>query len=52
MYKGFQEFLQKEIGDIKGAGLYKDERVITSPQGAAINVSTGQEVFNFALIII
>ncbi|NOR86350.1 MAG: glycine C-acetyltransferase, partial [Bacteroidales bacterium] len=47
MYKGFQEFLAKEISDIKSAGLYKDERVITSPQGAAINVSTGQEVLNF-----
>jgi len=47
MYKGFQEFLQKELSDIKEAGLYKDERVITSPQGAVINVSTGQEVMNF-----
>lgn len=47
MYKGFQEFLQKEIADIKEAGLYKDERVITSAQGAVINVSTGQEVMNF-----
>ncbi len=47
MYKGFQEFLQKELSDIKNAGLFKDERVITSPQGAVINVSTGQEVMNF-----
>lgn len=47
MYKGFQEFLQKEIADIKEAGLYKDERVITSAQGAVINVSNGQEVLNF-----
>jgi len=47
MYKGFQEFLQKEMADIKEAGLYKDERVITSAQGAVINVSTGQEVMNF-----
>ena len=47
MYKGFQEFLQKELSGIKDAGLYKDERVITSPQGAVINVSTGQEVMNF-----
>jgi glycine C-acetyltransferase len=47
MYIGFQEFLQKEIAQIKEAGLYKDERVIVSPQGAAINVSTGQEVLNF-----
>ena len=47
MYKGFQEFLQKELTDIREAGLYKDERVITSAQGAVINVSTGQEVMNF-----
>ncbi|NPD44287.1 MULTISPECIES: glycine C-acetyltransferase [unclassified Lentimicrobium] len=47
MYKGFQEFLQKEMADIREAGLYKDERVITSAQGAVINVSTGQEVMNF-----
>jgi glycine C-acetyltransferase len=47
MYKGFQEFLQKELADIREAGLYKDERVITSPQGAVINVKTGQEVMNF-----
>jgi len=39
--------LQKELSDIKNAGLFKDERVITSPQGAVINVSTGQEVMNF-----
>jgi len=47
MYKGFQEYLQKELNDIQNAGLFKDERVITSPQGAVINVSTGQEVMNF-----
>ncbi|OYT16999.1 MAG: glycine C-acetyltransferase [Bacteroidetes bacterium 4572_77] len=47
MYKAIKEHLQKEISDIKSAGLYKDERVITSPQGAAINVATGQEVLNF-----
>jgi len=47
MYKGFKDFLQNELSEIRNAGLYKDERVITSPQGAAINVATGQEVFNF-----
>ncbi len=47
MYKGFQEFLHKEIEDIQNAGLYKNERVITSPQGAVISVSTGHEVMNF-----
>ncbi|MDA3904915.1 MAG: glycine C-acetyltransferase [Bacteroidales bacterium] len=47
MYTKFQSFLKEELGQIKNAGLYKNERVITSPQGAAISVSTGQEVLNF-----
>lgn len=47
MYKDYQQFLQKEISDIKEAGLYKNERVIVSPQGAEIEVSTGKKVLNF-----
>ena len=47
MYKDFQAFLQTELKNIEEAGLYKNERVITSPQGAAIKVSTGQNVLNF-----
>jgi len=47
MYTKFQAFLQEELGQIKEAGLFKNERIITSPQGAAISVSTGQEVLNF-----
>lgn len=47
MYSNFQSFLNQEISQIKEAGLYKDERIITSPQGASIRVSTGQEVLNF-----
>ena len=47
MYKNFQEFLTKELADIKAAGLYKDERVITSAQQADIKVSTGDNVLNF-----
>ncbi len=39
--------LQKELAAIKEAGLYKSERIITSPQGAEIKVSTGEEVLNF-----
>ena len=39
--------LQEELAGIKEAGLYKSERVITSPQGAEITVSTGEEVLNF-----
>src|SRR5690606_25866914 len=39
--------LEKELAAIKEAGLYKEERIITTPQGADIKVSTGQEVINF-----
>lgn len=47
MYATLQPQLQKELEEIKEAGLYKKERIITSPQGAAIRVSTGEEVLNF-----
>ncbi len=47
MYGAIKEYLQKEIEEIKEAGLYKKERIITSPQGAVIKISTGQEVINF-----
>lgn len=47
MYGAIQEHLKKEIEQIKADGLYKKERIITSPQGAVIKISTGQEVINF-----
>ena len=47
MYSNYQKFLQEEISEIKKAGLYKSERVIVSPQGAEIEVSSGQKVLNF-----
>ena len=47
MYGAIKEHLQKEIEEIKDNGLYKKERIITSPQGAVIKISTGQEVINF-----
>ncbi|TVZ26368.1 2-amino-3-ketobutyrate coenzyme A ligase [Gillisia sp. Hel_I_86] len=47
MYGSIKEHLQAEIKEIKENGLYKKERIITSPQGAAIKISTGQEVINF-----
>lgn len=47
MYGKLQQFLQQEIQGIKDAGLYKRERIITSAQGAAINISTGETVLNF-----
>lgn len=46
-YSGFQKHLQNELADIQSAGLYKNERIIVSPQGAVIKVNTGQEVLNF-----
>ena len=36
--------LQSELAAIKEAGLYKNERIITTPQGAQVKVSTGEEV--------
>lgn len=42
-----KEFLAKELDGIKAAGLYKNERIITTPQRAEIRVGDGQEVLNF-----
>ena len=47
MYQNFQQFLQAELQSIEEAGLYKNERIIISPQGTAIRVSDGKEVLNF-----
>lgn len=47
MYKTLKPELEKELAEIEEAGLYKRERIITTPQGADIRVSTGQEVINF-----
>ena len=47
MYGKIKEHLKKELKEIEAAGLYKKERIITSPQGAVIKISTGQEVINF-----
>lgn len=47
MYTTLQQKLQKELTDIHEAGLYKEERIITSPQQADITISGGQEVVNF-----
>jgi len=46
MYKTLQAQLRKELADIEAAGLYKNERIITSPQGAEITVN-GKTVLNF-----
>ncbi len=47
MYKTLQPVLQKELQSIREAGLYKKERIITTPQGADIKTSDGREVINF-----
>ena len=47
MYQNFKSFLRSELQGIEEAGLYKNERIIVSPQGAAIRVSDGKEVLNF-----
>ncbi|MCH5232360.1 MAG: glycine C-acetyltransferase [Muribaculaceae bacterium] len=48
MYKKFKEHLEKELTDIKEAGLYKNERIIESPQGPEIEVANNNgEVLNF-----
>ncbi|HRC32380.1 MAG TPA: glycine C-acetyltransferase [Bacteroidia bacterium] len=46
MYETLKPILEKEIADIQAAGLYKRERIISSPQGAVITVN-GKEVLNF-----
>lgn len=47
MYKTLKPVLEKELGEIEKAGLYKRERVIISPQDADITIQGGQEVINF-----
>lgn len=47
MYGKIKEHLTEELENLREAGLFKNERVITSPQGPVIRVSTGQEVLNF-----
>ncbi|WP_291964417.1 glycine C-acetyltransferase [Maribacter sp.] len=47
MYGKIKQHLQQEIENIKNDGLFKEERVIVSPQDAVIKIDTGQEVINF-----
>ena len=47
MYTRFQQHLAAELKSIEEAGLYKRERIITTPQGAVIKTSDGREVLNF-----
>jgi glycine C-acetyltransferase len=47
MYNTLKPVLQQELSEIEQAGLYKRERIITSPQGADITVLGGLDVINF-----
>lgn len=47
MYGKLKNHLQLELQDIKNNGLYKEERIITSAQGAEITLNTGETVLNF-----
>lgn len=47
MYGKIKDYLQEELSNIKEAGLYKDERIIVSPQKADIKINTGADVLNF-----
>lgn len=47
MFDTLKPKLQKELNDIKEAGLYKSERIIASPQGADITLADGSHVINF-----
>lgn len=47
MYGKLQQHLQQELNGIREAGLYKNERIIASPQSAEIQLTSGQKVLNF-----
>lgn len=47
MYGNYKEHLQAQLDEIKSSGLYKNERIIVTPQGGDIKVSDGSEVINF-----
>ncbi|CAM4091029.1 glycine C-acetyltransferase [Flavobacterium antarcticum] len=47
MYGKIQQHLQEELKAIEDNGIFKKERIITSPQGAEITISTGETVLNF-----
>ena len=47
MYGDIKQHLAKELQDIEAAGLYKRERIITSPQTAEITLESGAKVLNF-----
>ena len=47
MFSNVQPKIQQELDDIKSAGLYKEERIITTPQGPVIDTTMQSQVLNF-----
>ncbi len=47
MFKNFKKHIEAQLDEIRSGGLYKDERIIASPQDAKIKVAGGEEVLNF-----
>ena len=46
MYGAFKEHLERELAGIREAGFYKEERIISTPQGAEVGVSGGKKLIN------
>ena len=46
MYKNFKPYLKSEIIKTKNSGLYKKERIITSPQNSSINTNKDKDIIN------
>ncbi|MCH8317253.1 MAG: glycine C-acetyltransferase [Bacteroidetes bacterium] len=47
MFQSLKTALQKDLREIKASGLYKEERIITTPQSVVIKTTDGKEVINF-----
>ena len=47
MYGKLKQYLTQELAGIQEAGLFKQERIIQSPQAAEIQLNSGQKVLNF-----
>ena len=47
MYGKMKELVGKEVGDIKGGGLYKNEGIIRRGEGGEMKVNEGEDVLNF-----
>ncbi|HEX8900709.1 glycine C-acetyltransferase [Vitreimonas sp.] len=46
MYSAFQQHLQRELDGIREAGFYKNERIISTPQGSEVEAASGQHLLN------